>query len=353
MPTAAPSGHQQVFHRSASARTTGTLLVLGGVGGLVFAVVAFVVAILGRTSTLVLHGTTTLPTIISIGALTAGWTLLRAPRRVVVGSEGLTIETRHDVRTLPWDEIGSGAVETGGMNQRRCLNITGLGGTSIIKLDESFERFDEMAALISGYITAKGDDTAERIVRKKARRQGLIAFATGAFLSTAAVFVGWHTYQEQRAARLLQERGQPGEAEILRRFLAPNGVTRRVEYRVAGSGGQSATRNVEVESQYWDRLKDARTIPVLFLPDEPSVSRLARGEVHEDDFTKTPAGGYALAGLGGAMALFVLAISPFLWNGWDLAFDSKTQKWSLKRYGQVVWSSRGASDKPPWLPKGL
>ncbi len=45
------------------------------------------------------------------------------------------------------------------------------------------------------------------------------------------------------------------------------------------------------------------------------------------------------------LALFMLATSPFLWSGWDLTHESKTQQWSLKRYGQVVWSSRGSADQ--------
>jgi hypothetical protein len=63
--------------------------------------------------------------------------------------------------------------------------------------------------------------------------------------------------------------------------------------------------------------------------------------------TGAPIGGYALAALGGALALFLLGMSPFMWNGWDLAHDSRTQTWSLKRYGKVVWSSRGSVDPGP------
>jgi hypothetical protein len=57
------------------------------------------------------------------------------------------------------------------------------------------------------------------------------------------------------------------------------------------------------------------------------------------DFTKTPAGGYGLVARGGLMSLFSFGASPFLWNGWDFGHDSKTKNWSVKRYGEVVWSS--------------
>jgi hypothetical protein len=45
------------------------------------------------------------------------------------------------------------------------------------------------------------------------------------------------------------------------------------------------------------------------------------------------------------MALFMLGASPFIWNGWDLSFDKITKKWSLKRYGKVVRSLKGGSEK--------
>jgi hypothetical protein len=206
-----------------------------------------------------------------------------------------------------------------------------------------------MTAMISRYVQAKGDDTALRILRKKARRNAALAFVIGLFMSFGCAFVAWETREEQRASRLLEEKGQPGEGEIVRRFVAPNGVTKRLEYRVAGSG----IRNVEVEPVHWNRLESAKSVPVIYVPDEPGISRLVRGEVRDKEFTKTPAGGYGMAALCGAMALFLLGASPFMWNGWDLAHDTKNRKWSLKRYGKVIWSSRGPADHgPDWLPKG-
>jgi hypothetical protein len=159
----------------------------------------------------------------------------------------------------------------------------------------------------------------------------LIAFASG--------FIAWKTHENQRALRLLAEHGEPGEAEIIRRFVAPNGITKRVEYKVTNSAGLTATRNVEVEPSYWDRLEGAKSIAVIWVPNEPSASRLALGEAKDREFTNTPAGGYGLAALGGLLGAFLLVASPFMWNGWDLAHDAKSRKWSLKRYGKVVWSS--------------
>jgi hypothetical protein len=309
---------------------------MAGIGGLCLAAIGFVLAIFGRVGQLALHAMTTLPTLVSIGTLTAGWTLLRTPNRVCVDRDGITLETTRSARHRYWSEVGSAQLGRGGTSHRRFLNITDLNGKSIVKLDESFDRFDEMVAAISSHVEAKGDDTSTRILRKKAKRQALIAIAVGLFMASACGFVALKSHDEQRAARLLDEKGEPGQGEIVRRFVAPNGVTKRIEYRVIDADGASATRNVEVEPAYWNSLEGAKSVDLVVVPGEPGISRLEDGEVTEKDFTKTPTGSYGLAALGGLMALFMLGVSPFIWNGWDLSQDSKTRKWQIKRYGKVV-----------------
>jgi hypothetical protein len=258
----------------------------------------------------------------------------------------LTVEYRRGSRRVTWDEVGAAPVETSGTSHRRGVNVTDRTGRSIVRLDESFSRFDVMASLIANHVEARGDDASFPIFRKKARRQGVMIFIIGLFMAIGCGFIAWMTYQKQRADRLLATRGRPGEAEIVRRFVAPNGVTKRLEYRVVGADGAGPTENVEVEPGYWDSLEGERTVPVIVVPGEPGVSRLEEGQVaDDDDFAKSPVGGYTLAALGGLMALFFLGVSPFAWNGWDLGQDSKTKTWSLKRYGKVVWKSGGAAAK--------
>jgi hypothetical protein len=330
---------QTTFNRSSSASLTGTLLFFAGLGCLGIAAIGFGVAIFWRTSQLGLHGMSTMPAILGVAALTGAWSLLRTPDRVRVGSDGLTIETKRGSQFRRWDDVGCAAVEAAGSSNRKRLNITDPDGKSIVKLDQSFERFDELAAMISAHIEAKGDGTAERILRNKATRRGALAFVVGLLMALASGFVAWTTHENQRVSRLLEERGESGEAEIIRRFVAPNGRTKRVEYKLVNSAGLTATRNVEVEPGFWDRLEGAKSIAVIWVPDEPSASRLALGEVQDNEFTKTRVGGYGLAALGGLLAVFLLVASPFLWNGWDLGHDATSMKWSLKRYGKVVWST--------------
>ena len=127
--------------------------------------------------------------------------------------------------------------------------------------------------------------------------------------------------------------GVPGEAEIVRRFVAPNGVTRRLEYRVTGVGGQTGTRNAEVTLAYWESLEDAKTVPVIYVPQEPAVSRLVDGEVGSRDLSDSPAVMIGLSVGLIALCMVFLAAAAMQWYGWDIDLDNKTGRISIKRFG--------------------
>lgn len=332
-----------VFENSDSRAGLRAALLFGGIGLIGFSIVAFVVAIVSQRhpGTLELHVTTTLPMIIAIGLITQWFSLRKLPSRVVVGPGGMEVTTRQATSRYSWSEIGS-ATSVNVLNSKKmCLRVTDTAGKTLVGIDESFPDYKELVTLVQSYVDAKADDTAITILSRKAKRMGLVCFVFGSLLTAAAVFVAIETHSKQRAKELLAAKGVPGEAEIIRRFVAPNGVTRRLEYRVQGA----AVRSVEVEPFVWGLLENAKTVPVIYVPNEPDVSQVVAGEVEDDDFAKKPGGGYLVAGLGGLMALFMLAFSPFAWMGYDLALDDKTRIWKVKRYGRVIWASREEEDE--------
>lgn len=319
-----------------------TYLFLGGIGLIVLAIAGFIVAISTRHGQMSLHLMSTLPTIIAVALLARAFSLRNLPRRIVVGPDAIEITTKRSTRRYPWSEIGSAATANVLNSQKTCLCITDTAGKTIIRIDESFPGFPRLVKLVESFIDAKPDDTSSRIMSRKARRMGLLCLVFGCLLGGAAVFIALMTRQEQRAATLLAAKGVPGEGEIVRRFVAPNGWTKRLEYRVRGS----SVKNVEVDPNFWSKLEHARTVPVVYVPDEPDINRLEIGEIKENDFTKTPQGGYLLSGLGGLLALFVLGVSPLMMMGYDLTMDDKDRIWKLKRYGRVVWDSKHGAPKP-------
>ncbi len=326
----------EVFENPHSQAGNPTYLFLGGIGLIVFAIVGFVAAIGTRHGQMSLHLTSTFPTIIAVGLLARGFSLRNLPVCIVVGPDALEISTKRSTRRYAWSEIGSATTANVLNTNKSCLRITDTAGKTIIRVDESFPDYPRLVKRVQSYIDAKPDDTSYRILSRKAKRTGLVCFVLGCFLGTAAVFIALKSRDDARANALLPVKGVPGQGEIVRRFVAPNGVTKRIEYRVAGS----KVKNVEVEPAFWDQLAHSKTVPVVYVPDEPDINRLESGAIEKKDFTDTPAGGYLVSSFGAVMALFVLGLSPLAWKGYDLAFDDKQRIWKLKRYGRVVWASK-------------
>jgi hypothetical protein len=332
----------QVFENS-DTRDGHTLYFLGGIGLILLAIAGFIIAIGTQHGQMSLHLTTTLPMIAAVGMLARGFSLRNLPRRIVVGLEAMEITTKRSTRRYAWSEIGSAATANVLNSHKSCLRITDTAGKAIIRVDESFPDYQRLVTLVQSHVDAKPDDTSLRILSRKAKRMALVCFLLGCVLATSSVFIALKSYEEQRANELLPVKGVPGEGEIVRRFVAPNGVTKRIEFRVAGS----RVKNVEVEPAFWDQLEHAKTVSVVYVPEEPDINRLEFGEVKEDDFTKTPRGGYLLSGLAALMALFVLGYSPLAWMGYDLAYDEKQRIWKIKRYGRVIWASKKEQAQNP------
>jgi hypothetical protein len=280
-----------------------------------------------------MHAMTTLPTLLGIGALNAAWRIARSPRQVTLGTNGLTIDNRSGAETLAWDRIGWATVGPGVLNQRRQLILYDVHGKLLATISDAFDDFDQLTEVVQQRIAAKEDDTADRLQRRKSKRSALFLTATAIGLLALAAANLWMVQREQRAQRLLAEAAVPGDAEIVRRFLAPNGVTARLEYRVTAPDGTQGTRNAEVTRDYWDSLEGATTVPVKYVSEDPSISRLVTGEAPDDDPTKRPAMMYGLCGVLALISLFLMAAAVLQWRGWDIDLDSKTRKISIKQFG--------------------
>ena len=224
------------------------------------------------------------------------------------------------------------------LNARKRLVVYDKQGRRLATLGDSFDDFDQLVSLVRHYVAQHSGTAAKQIQAKKSRRTALVSFATGVFLSIAAIFAAWDTRDHQQMARRLADEGIAGRAEIVRRFVAPNGVTCRVEYRVTTPDGRSSTRNAEVARSYWQSLEGETHVPIVYVPDKPQYSRLAFGEVASRQMVDQPVFGYGLAVLGAGLALVCLAGGVMLWKGWDLHYDSNTRRWSVQRFGE---SARG------------
>jgi hypothetical protein len=323
---------ERVYRRKSSAGVGAALLIIGGCLALALALIGVVIAIFARVDEITRQLLTTVPAIVGIGALTAGWRAAKAPLEVGLGPGGLRITTRAGSRTHPWPEVGWATVQPVPLSSHRQIQVFDAGGKQMARLPDALEDFDGLAATLQAALAAKRDGTAERVQLGRACRSAIVMLFGGLFAIGLGAVNFASARADERAARLLATEARPGIARIKRRFIAPNGVTPRLVYEVRAPDGRTGERNAEVERDYWDSLADATSVPVSYVASDAGVSRLARGEVIKNDWTDQPRFRYILSVLIALVGLIGLAAGGLSWRGWDIDIDSKTGKLSIRRY---------------------
>ena len=325
-----------IFERSESQRRRGRWMLFGALGMACASVLGFLFALVNRLDQIHLHLVSTLPMLMAAGLLTGGWTLSRGARRVTIDDEGLQIEHRNGTRRYRWSEIGWAAVADAPMSQQKRLHLYDRSGAKVASLSEAFQGFDDLVAIVKLRVADQCPAVAGDIQLRKARKSAIIMASFASVIILVSAGLAWMTYKEQRATDMLETDAVEGVAAIDRLFVAPNGFTTRVEYTVTNEAGETGSRNAEIEPAYHAELTEAnaKTIPVLFVPAEPAVSRLQHGEIIDDDVLKSPAGGYGLSAMAILLGLFFLGGAALQWRGWDIDLDSKTGKISIKRFGE-------------------
>lgn len=323
---------EQVFRLKRSARNP-ILWVIGGGVAVTFALVGFVLALFTRHDPVSLQLTTTLPLLAGIQAFGIAWTTWNTPEEIRLSPAGLCLVRSRGSQFYPWEQVGWVHVEPTPMGTRRALRIYNPQGGTLARLGDGIEEFELLHDWLNWYIAQRADGTAERLQRTKARRSAGVMIGGGvAFLALSAA-VAWLSHQEMRAERLLRTAAVEGTAQVVRRFTAPNGRTRRLVYRVTTPDGHPGEQNVEVEPDAWARLENATTVPVRYVPAQPEISELVSGQVRQRDPFKQPLVGYGLPAVLALMSVGFIAVGVLQWRGLDLDLDSKTGKLSIKPFG--------------------
>jgi hypothetical protein len=201
-------------------------------------------------------------------------------------------------------------------------------------IPDAIQPFDELVEILQRQVALHADDQSAAVRLRKSRRQAVMLVAAAVLFGGLATALFVMDRVEARDAKLLAEQGQPATARMLRHFTAPNGVTRRVEYRVTdATSGKTADHNVEVERDVWPLLKEAAELPVIAVPGRPDVAKLKYGEV-KDDLGISRGQKLLLYIAIGVLCLFLLVAAVLNWRGIDIDLDSKTGKFSIKRFGE-------------------
>src|SRR5258706_1064753 len=254
----------QIYRLSTGLTSKAWVFFLGGVAMVGVAALGFTVALRSHTSPLQMHLSTTAPTIVAVGLFATGYHFARSQREVAFGQEGLHVRYRGSEKLLSWDEIAWAQTQQS-ISNRKIFAIYGNGGKVVLKLPSNLEGFDELVAIVKQRLSDQPSPHASAVRWRKSRRTAT-ALLVGAILAIGgSVGLAWMAYDAHQAKELMRTQGVDGEGIIARKFIAPDGRTHRIEYRVAGAGDNAKLHNVEIDTMYWTIL--------------PAGGRAARGRV--------------------------------------------------------------------------
>jgi hypothetical protein len=325
----------RVFARESGLGLSAALYFWGGVGLLVLAGIGLFVAIRTNADMFQVQLMANVPTLFAIGCFVVAWRSRGAPLEVVLTENELTIRGRNSTETtIPLAELTMATVHSEPFTRRRRLNLFDRAGRRLAVVPDAIQPFDELVEILQHEVKRHADDHTAAVRLRKSRRQAVVLVLAALLFGGLGATLFVIDRIEARDAKLLEEQGQPASAKVLRHFTAPNGTTRRVEFRVTdAASGKTADHNVEVKPEIWVLMSKATELPVVAVPGRPDVAKLEFGEV-KDDLGMSPKMKILLFVAVGIMCLFFLVAAVLNWRGIDIDLDSQTGKISLKRFGE-------------------
>jgi len=303
----------------------------GAIALVALAACGFLLALRVRTGPLQLHLTTTLPMIFAVGLFLTGYRFARAPKQVVVGDDGLRIQTSKSENQLSWSDIAWADVQSQAMTNRKLLAIYGNNGKVLLKLPSNLNPFEELAATIKARLTDQPSPHANAVRWRKARRTATALLVGTVMALAGSVWMTWLAYDQRQTEQLMQTHGIDAEGIVVRKFVAPDGRTHRIEYRVAGAGEKAMLHNVEIDKQLWTMLQAGARLPVKTVSGHPEIAKLRAGEIQDDSLNPSMTLQVVLSVGLFLMAMLFLVGAILGFKGIDIATDPATGKLRISR----------------------
>ena len=319
-------------HRVSSGLTSNPWVFFGG--GLALVAVAaagFAFSLRGPTNPLQLHLRSTLPMIFAVGLFMTGFRFARSPREVVIDHDAVQIHSGRSTRRLDWDQIAWADEQTQAISNRKLVAVYGNDGKVLVKLPSNIDRFEELVHAVKQRLADHPSPYAGAVRWRKSRRQAKMFFVGTLLALAGAAFMGWTIYDQRRTDHLLRTEAIDGEGVVVRKFVAPDGRTHRIEYRVAGAGDNAKLHNVEVDPALWVVLDPGARLPIITVPGHADIARLRAGEI-EDEFLNPPPILNVLLFIGmSLMAILFLVAAILGFKGIDIGTDKATGKLKIER----------------------
>ena len=324
-------GEDRVFDSVSNRTLRGYGSVAGAVGLILFALVGFFLSIRGSPGLLSFHSMTTVPLIIAVGLFASAFVTLRSPTRVIVGEQELTVmRGQMEVGRWRWEQIALAPAGQAAVSNKRVLKLYGEAGKVLVTLSDDLSDFDTMAAEIKRRMAEHPSAQRSKVALGKGRRNGVLLTVGGILFFALAFFNGWNALNERQAADLLRTQGQPAQAVIVRKFTAPDGRTRRIEYRVDAPDAPLA--NVEVAPLIWTLLQERQRIAVTAVPGRPDISRLIAGQI-DDSMQGDPRLMLILSVAIGVISIVFFIVGTLSLRGLEVKWDSQRRRPRLDRVG--------------------
>jgi hypothetical protein len=324
-------GPDQVFDCVSNRRLRGLAALAGGVALVVVATAGFVLSLRTSPNIFAFHMMTTMPMILAVGLFATAFATLRSPTRVIISQHDLAVfRGQTEFGRWRWEQLAHTSGIQSSFNAKRMLKLYGESGKVLVRLSDDLRDFDTIAAEIKRRMTENPSAQRTKIAHHTGRRKGLGLMIGGVLFFALAIANGWMATHDRQAKDLLLTQGQPAHATVMRKFTAPDGHTRRIEYKV--DTPNAPTENVEVAPGLWAILREHQRIPVTAVPGRPDISHLKAGQI--DDSMQADPKVMLLLSIAIAFISIVFFVAGALsWRGLELKWDKERSRPRFARIG--------------------
>ncbi|MCA9062479.1 MAG: hypothetical protein KDA96_05455 [Planctomycetaceae bacterium] len=313
------------FHRKKPLSSSASIVPLVfGILAILVGIFGFAIALVTSTSQFTMHMMTTVPFLAGIAMISSALANRKAPQSIAIDAAGLRIRSATSDQFFEWKQIAWSRSDNVGMTPQRQLQLLGSNGRVLVKLPDVFANFDKLERLIRERIGSSGDVAASELIRRKAsRKNAWICTFSSLLLGAAGVFIIIETKANMHRIALLEGATNDVEGVTDELLTAPNGVTRRLRYHVEGENGvPSEIHNVEVEPAYWEQLHKVQHVPVVVSTEDINVSRLAYGEIADDEPLERSPVGYLMGGVAAVIAVVLSVAAVVLFLGYEITNEN-------------------------------
>jgi hypothetical protein len=291
----------------------------------------FILALQGPHNVFRFHLQTTLPAIFAFGFFATGYVFTRAPREVEVSSQGLQIRFARATKHLSWSDISWSDLQTQAFTNRKVLTLYGNDGKVVVKLPANLEQFDSLAESIKKRLEDHPSPHASALRWRKSKRSGVMLLMLAIIPLAGSVWLAWMAYATNRDNQLMHTQGVQTEAILVRKFIAPDGRTHRIEYRVAETGEGAPVHNVEIDKLDWTLLQPGAHLPVKTVPGHPEIAELLSGEIKDEVLNPSTTMNVLLSLGVFVMGIMFLVFAILRIKGIDIITDPMTGKLKVER----------------------